>query len=186
MKNAKNLFLFFVLLAGLAITAVTAAAHGDEIFLKSEPADGAALDESPAQVTAWFSEELDTSSALKVYNLAGEQVDNGDGGVDLNDPDHASMIVTLPPLDDGVYLTQWTAVLLDGDTVNGAFTFGVGEAGKASVPVTVSIATAAPPASEPTSKSSSASPAIWLLGGIGVILFAGLIGFAIAGRRQKA
>ncbi|HID50945.1 MAG TPA: copper resistance protein CopC [Anaerolineae bacterium] len=180
MRTTRKLSLFFLLLAGLAVTAVTAAAHGEEILLKSEPADGAALPESPAQVTTWFSDELAATSTLKVYNLAGKQVDNGDGGVDLNDPDHASMIVSLPPLDEGVYLVQWTAVLLDSDTVTGAFTFGVGEAGKASAPVTVNIATATPTAPESASASGRPAPAIWLIGGIGLILLAGLAGFAIA------
>ncbi len=182
MKNTRKLLLFFLLLLGLAVTAVTATAHGDEILLKSEPADGAALAESPAQVTTWFSDELATTSTLKVYNLAGEQVDNGDGGVDLNDPDHASMIVSLPVLDEGVYLVQWTADLLDGDTVSGAFTFGIGKAGTA--PSQIPTPTA-PPAAAPES-GSGISTGVLIGAGVGLILAVGLIGFAIARSRQKA
>ncbi|HFQ93617.1 MAG TPA: copper resistance protein CopC [Anaerolineae bacterium] len=182
MKNTRKLLLFFLLLLGLTVTAVTVAAHGEEILLKSEPADGAALAESPTQAITWFSEELDTSSALKVYNLAGVQVDNGDGGVDLNDPDHASMIVTLPPLDEGVYLAQWTAVLLDGDTVSGAFTFGIGEAG--TIPRQIPTPTAPP---EPAPENSGGiSTGVLIAAGTGLLLVVGLIGFAIARSRQKA
>ncbi len=181
MKNTRQLFLFFLLLLGLAVTAVSVAAHGDEILLRADPEDGAALAQSPTQVTTWFSNELDTSSTLQVFNLAGEPVDNGDGGVDLNDPDHATMIVSLPPLDEGVYLVQWTAVLLDGDTVSGAFTFGVGQAGAAASQLPA--ATAA----DTTAENSGGIPTSILIGaGIGAILIAGLIGFAVARSRQKA
>lgn len=34
-------------------------------------------------------------------------MDKRDGGVDLNDSDHASMIVNLPTLPDGVYTVHW-------------------------------------------------------------------------------
>jgi hypothetical protein len=86
------------------------------------------LDESPPEVIAWFAEELVSGeSSITVFNTQGNQVDNGDGGVDLNDLDHASMIVTLPSLPDGSYTVQWHAVLLDGDATDGAFAFAVGE-----------------------------------------------------------
>ncbi len=131
--------LLLLMLAGGWVTAVFA--H-DAAIIRSTPANGEVLNESPAQVVAWFAEELVSGeSSLSVFDTQGQQRDNGDGGVDLNDPDHASMIVTLPPLPDGSYTVQWHAVLLDGDASDGAFAFAVGEGQSvAPVPETASLA----------------------------------------------
>jgi LPXTG-motif cell wall-anchored protein len=115
-----------VCLLTFAVTAVLA--HAVEL-LESIPANGDLLAESPPTVMARFSEELVSSeSSMIVVNAQGVQVDNGDGGVDLNDPEHAAMIVSLPPLPDGVYTVEWHATLLDGDVTDDAFAFTVGEA----------------------------------------------------------
>ncbi|MFN8456765.1 MAG: copper resistance protein CopC [Anaerolineae bacterium] len=117
------------------------------MLLKSEPETGAVLSQPPERVTGWFSEELDTHlSTIQVLNKAGQQVDQGDGGVDLNDPEHASLMVTLPPaLSSGAYTAHWVAVSAeDGDTTEGEFTFQVGQTDtptKSAAPLeTVSIA----------------------------------------------
>jgi methionine-rich copper-binding protein CopC len=130
-----------------------ASAHGVEV-VRSDPADGALLAQSPAQVQVWFSEELASGeSKLQVMNSAGTQVDNGNGGVDLDDPDHASMKVTLPALPDGIYLVKWHAVLTDGDASDEQFSFTVGQA--------LSSASSYPPpgGSDPIASSSSSYPA---------------------------
>lgn len=131
--NLKNVMLMALGLALLASTLLVtrSAAHGTEILIKSDPADGSVLEQSPSQVMAWFDSELETDSTLQVFDLEGNQVDNRDGGVDLYDPDHASMVVSVPLLPDGVFIVQWKAVLADGDTVESVFTFGVGESGEA-------------------------------------------------------
>ena len=116
--------LFVVMALASMVTAVFA--HEVEI-LKSTPANGAVLDKSPETINIWFSEELISGeSSVVVLNRQGNQVDNGDGGVDLNDPDHASMTATLPALPDGSYTVQWHAVLLDGDATDGSYAFAVG------------------------------------------------------------
>lgn len=115
-------------LAGWLWLAAGAAAHA--ILVKSEPADGAILNRPPERVIAWFSQELDTgSSSLRLLDAAGRQVDNGDGGVDLNDPDHTSMIVTLPAtLPGGRYTAHWTVVSMDdGDATEGEFQIAIGQ-----------------------------------------------------------
>jgi len=51
------------------------------------------------------------------------------GKVDLTDPDHARLMAeNIPPLPNGVYEIQWTALSMDGDgvVVQGAFQFSVG------------------------------------------------------------
>ena len=112
----------------LTLAGSSAAFAHEAIILKTFPAVGEVLDESPPQVIIWFAEELvSADSDLTVVNRAGVRVDEGDGGVDLNDPDHASMIVSLPLLPDGSYTVVWQTALLDGDIASGTFDFVVGE-----------------------------------------------------------
>ena len=135
MKQAITLHRYSIAL-GLAMLAVVlleavAAAHGPEILVKTDPPDGVTLKQSPARVTAWFSTELESGlSTIQVFDIHHHQVDNGDGGVDVNGPDQATMIVSLPTLSEGVYIVRWTAVTaVDKDLVGGVFTFAVGEDG---------------------------------------------------------
>jgi len=81
-------------------------------IIRTEPADGALLDQSPSRVIAWFNQELEApASTITVFDAQGRQVDGGKGGVDLNDPDHASMTVILTvALDAGRYTVRWNAV----------------------------------------------------------------------------
>ena len=116
-----------LLISTVFVTVTTAHA----LLVKSEPEDGVVLKQAPAQVVTWFSQELDTNfSVLQVFDAEDRQVDTGDGGVDLYDPDHASMLVTLAePLPNGTYKARWTVVSAeDGDLTEGEFTFRVGEA----------------------------------------------------------
>lgn len=146
-----------------ALLVAVVAAHGPEVFIRSDPPDGAVLEQAPAQVTAWFSDELLTGqSSLQVFDADGRQVDNGDGGVDLNDPDHASMVVSLPPeLPDGTYTVRWRASLDDGDVVERGFTFTVGDR----VAVSQAVASGPLPASE-----GVGWPVGWIVAGLGVLL----------------
>jgi methionine-rich copper-binding protein CopC len=161
-------------LALLASVLLVAMAVAHSSVVKSEPASGAVLNQSPQRVVAWFSQELETRlSTIQVFDAEGRQVDNGDGSVDLDDPDHASMLVSLPPsLPAGVYTVRWTVVsTVDSDLTEGEFAFGVGAG------------TVVPePGSTPSGVSS-----VWLIGGsiasLGVLLLA-VLGFA--GRRQMA
>ena len=94
----------------------------------SFPENGAVLMASPEVITAVFNEEMQSSaSTLQVFDQAGNQVDSGNGGVDLNDPDHASMLVEVPTLAEGAYTVRWQVTLLDGDATIGAFNFFVGD-----------------------------------------------------------
>ncbi|MBW7883248.1 MAG: copper resistance protein CopC [Caldilineaceae bacterium] len=112
-----------MLLAGEAV------AHGVTV-IRAEPAPDAHLAQSPDKVTVWFNEEVGSQgSTLQVFDAGDHVVDLGDGGVDLFDPDHASMVVTLSPsLPDGVYVVRWRVVLTDGDITEGEFSFSVGRA----------------------------------------------------------
>ena len=78
------------------------------------------------EVIVYFSEPVDINfSELKVFDTNGNQIDNKD--TDYYEGE-LSLIVTTPPLEDGVY-TVSTKVLskVDGHLVPGAFLFAVGD-----------------------------------------------------------
>jgi copper transport protein len=78
------------------------------------------------EVIVFFSEPVDINfSELKVLDNNGNQIDNKDTKYHEGE---LSLIVTIPPLEDGVY-TVTTKVLskVDGHLVPGAFLFAVGD-----------------------------------------------------------
>ena len=127
---AALMMLAFIILA-LALPAATALAHAS--LVRSEPADGARLQQSPPRIAAWFDQELDAStSTIGVFDSQGDAIDGNAGGVDLTDPEHASMTVMLPrTLGPGHYLVRWTAVSAAGShaghVTEGEFVFEIGE-----------------------------------------------------------
>jgi methionine-rich copper-binding protein CopC len=111
-----------------SLLAADALGHGSDIFVRSEPAAGAVVKPPLARVVVRFRAELDTRrSRLQIFDARQRQVDDGRGGVDLHDPNHASLVVRLPALSPGAYVARWRAVVLeDGDAVEGQFTFTIG------------------------------------------------------------
>ncbi|MGY5150523.1 MAG: copper resistance CopC/CopD family protein [Candidatus Nitrosopumilus sp. bin_68KS] len=78
------------------------------------------------QVIVFFSEPVDIDfSEIKVFDSDGNQIDNKDTSYYENE---LSLIVTTPPLEDGIY-TSSTKVLskVDGHLVPSAFLFAVGD-----------------------------------------------------------
>jgi methionine-rich copper-binding protein CopC len=122
-----KLSLFLGVFLWMLSAVMVVSAHGVEV-VKSNPVDGAALAQSPEQVKVWFNEELQTGdSILQVIDAKGTQVDMGNGGVDLDDPEHASMKVDTTALPAGAYIVKWHVVLTDGDASDGEFGFTVGQ-----------------------------------------------------------
>lgn len=127
MKQRKMLTILALCLAVLFAGVSQVQAH--EIAPEtSQPAPGIALGESPAEVVLVFPEEInEQGSRLEVFDEAGKAVAISAGGVDLNDPKHATLRAGLPVLPQGVYQVKWTIVLTDGDSSSGAYHFGVGK-----------------------------------------------------------
>jgi len=114
-------------------------------ILRAEPAPGSSANIAPKAVRIWFTlsgnsvtspytttyayvgEELDPErSTISVLDSSGRRVDDGKGGVDLNDLDRRSMIVRLKPLKAGVYTVKWKAVSApDLSAAQGVFRFRV-------------------------------------------------------------
>ncbi len=113
---------------GGPLTAVPALAHAE--LVKSDPADGASLDQAPAEVRAWFSEELDPdASLLMLQDAHGQMVGLEPGHVDLMAADRDVMLLKVPRLEPGTYRVQWHAVAADdGGVSEDSFTFTVGMA----------------------------------------------------------
>lgn len=155
----------------LALAAVgSTSAHAD--LVSSTPADGARLDEAPAQVTLVFSEELlADGNVITVTDATGAQVDRGDTTLDLNDPKRVTLFVTLRSgLGAGAYTVSWKNASADGHSEEGSFGFTIGAA---SAPTT--------PAALPATGPGDELPVAGLLA-----LAAVLLGLGSALRRRPA
>ncbi|WP_316506091.1 CopD family protein [Nitrosopumilus sp.] len=87
------------------------------------------LSSQPAGLTSvitYYSEAIEIDfSELKVIDSNGNQIDNKD--TQYHEGDY-SLVVTTPPLDDGLYtVTSKVLSRVDGHLVDSAFTFGVGD-----------------------------------------------------------
>ena len=179
----RNLFLIAALsLAFLFVFARTASVQAHEVKPEtSTPAPGIALGESPAEVVLVFAEELtEEGSSLQVYNAAGTAIQISGGGVDLNDPQHATLRAGLPVLAEGVYQVKWSIVLTDGDGSSGSYHFGVG---KVVVPSQAAEESGAAPAEAAAGQSQSGLPtALWI---VLVVLLVGAGGVILLLKKNK-
>lgn len=204
MKTARGrtfgwLSAMLVALIIMTLSVTMAAAHTATVT-QADPAAGSTIAKSPAQVMAQFSEEVvSQGSTLKVLDASGKQVSQGDGKLDLNDPNHQIMFAALPnPLPDGIYTVQYHVVLTDGDATDDSYQFtvestadpaalqatattaptGTPATGLTAAPTAVAAvaATAQPtagtPSTLPTTGGSTGVPFIWPLAALGVILLA--------------
>ena len=101
-----------------------ASAH--PFLLDSEPGQGQNAPAGTTQIITNYSEAVDIGfSELRVYDANGNQIDNKDTA--YNDGE-TSLIVTTPPLEDGVYtITSKVLSKIDGHLVQAAIVFGVGD-----------------------------------------------------------
>ncbi|OFX31548.1 MAG: hypothetical protein A2Z07_12170 [Armatimonadetes bacterium RBG_16_67_12] len=102
-------------------------AAGHAKLLRAEPAPGSIVKTAPRVVRAWFNDELDPKySTLIVTDSRGRRLDDGKGGVDLNDLDRKTMLAKPRPAGPGVYTVKWKAVSADDRyAAQGTFRFTV-------------------------------------------------------------
>jgi copper resistance protein C len=152
-------------LAIILTLVLTSVAMAHALYASSTPAANATVSSEPTTVKVLFSEGVKPQgSSLTVNGPNDARVDQGDGHVDLNDPDRKTMLVSLKPgAGAGKYTVHWTTVSADdGDTASDTFVFTV--AGSAT-----------PPSPAPSGTSGSAStPSLPKTGGMP-------LGFSIAG-----
>jgi methionine-rich copper-binding protein CopC len=158
-QPASRLPAVLVALALMALSVTIAAAHTTTI-VKADPAVGSTVAKSPPQVMVQFSEEVvSKGSTMKVVDASGKQVSQGDGHLDLNDPNHQTMLASLlsSPLPDGVFTVKYHVILTDGDATDDSYKFTVKSADSAVVQQAT--ATAAPPPAPATTPTAAATVA---------------------------
>lgn len=110
-----------VALAVVLAAAGPAKAHA--VLVETDPADGAALDTAPGQVTLIFNEPVSVpSGGLRVFDGDGERVPAEP--VDTGAAE--TVAIALPELPDGGYVVTWRVLSADSHPVAGAFAFTVG------------------------------------------------------------
>jgi copper transport protein len=108
-------------IALVGLSASPASAHAS--LLSSDPADGAALDTAPSEVTLTFSERVSAKvGGLRVFANGGARVDRGAVRV-------TGSVVAIdlkPNLGEGSYVVTYRVISADGHPVRGGLVFGVG------------------------------------------------------------
>lgn len=95
-------------------------------LVSATPAAGAMVAAAPGEVLVNFSEPLESSfSTVIVRNAVGKRMDKADAHLDAND--RKTLHVSLPPLDEGIYIVEWRALTTDTHRTEGAFIFRVGQ-----------------------------------------------------------
>jgi len=126
MKILRPLPVLILVLLPLMMS--TSAARGHGYIERTEPEDGAELDQSPEIINIWFNEPLqpDTGS-VSIISGSGESIE----ALSVqHDPDDDTLITAeIPPnLPDAAYIVTVRAVVVsDGHEPTGSFVFWVGE-----------------------------------------------------------
>lgn len=92
-------------------------------YQSSDPDDGAMLDHPPSEVTVTFSEPLDSSSTMSVFDECGKEIDSGPATTSLTE----MKVGIAEKTPAGTWKVVYTAVGLAGATgkTNGSFEFMV-------------------------------------------------------------
>ncbi len=137
---------FALIAAALMYVAPAAVTSAHAKLDHCTPAAGATVASAPSQVVCVMSEEIDTKqSTMSVFDVNNAQVDNKDAHVDLNDPDHKTLLVTLDvsKVTNGIYTVKYHAVTPDdGGVTDGSFQFILGSAAATPAPTTQILQTA--------------------------------------------
>jgi copper transport protein len=117
-------FVLIGILLAVALCAPAAEAHA--FLVRSNPASGAVLAESPGLAQLWFSEEVAPErSSARVVDAAGTSVQGIQPVAGAGDA--SVLVLELPPLRNGWYGLVWEAMAADdGHTTSGTVVFGVG------------------------------------------------------------
>ncbi len=125
------------------------------------PALGSTVAAAPSQIVCIYSEEIDTQrSTMSVWNASGSQVDKKDAHVDLNDPDHKTLVVSLDAAmtPNGLYTVKWHTVTPDDNGISdGSWQFVVGSAAATPYPPTLVVQGETPAAGTPAAADATAT-----------------------------
>ncbi len=138
MRNDKRAW--SVLAAAVAVLLWPGHAVGHAKLLRADPQPGSTVTAPPAHVRLVFAlspgEELDVQrSRISVWSSAGRRVDDGKGGVDLDDLDRRTLVARLLAIGPGTYTVRWQAVSApDLSVAQGAYAFTVAAARGGALP----------------------------------------------------
>lgn len=124
MRIYRNIFGSALSLLLVLSGALPASAHAQ--LRSSTPAAGATVATAPTEVLVNFNESLEPSfSTVVVRDAVGKRIDKADAHLDPSD--RKTMHVSLPTLNNGIYIVEWRALTTDTHRTEGAFIFRVGE-----------------------------------------------------------
>ena len=120
----RRLLVAFVAVA-VTVLALAGPASAHAALESTDPAGGSVVLTAPSAITLRFDEDVEIAlGAIRLYDGTGHEIDVGaahhPGG------DGTQVQVSVPHIDDGVYVVSWKAVSADSHPVNGAFTFQTG------------------------------------------------------------
>ncbi len=129
-RRTISLSVAVVMALGLGLPA----AWGHATLLKSIPASGASLAQTPGVIRAWFSEPLAVKgTTLKLFDVQKKLL--ASGGVDAAVAKHDVLKLTPPHLMPGSYAVEWYVISADdGDVRRGSFKFTVKAAAQTMAP----------------------------------------------------
>ena len=116
----------FLVFAALFLAFIPSLAYAHPVIIESDPIQSGNAPAGINHIIIHYSEAIEVNfSTIKVIDSSGNQIDNKD--TKYFDVD-SSLVVTTPPLDDGVYtVTSKVLSKVDGHVVDDAFSFGVGD-----------------------------------------------------------
>lgn len=149
------LALTVALLLGLLMVAPVATAH--DVLTESNPADGDALEEAPAEIVLTFNNDpLDMGNALTLADDSGATVAEVEGAANGRDVVFDLSGTEIPA---GELTANWRVVSSDGHPIEGTLTFSVAEAAvEPTEPDTEAPETAAPDATTQETVTEEATP----------------------------
>lgn len=114
-----------VLLAALATLGPVRPAWSHADMVKSSPAAGSVVAQTPTEIRAWFSEELAVKpSTLRLFDAHNSLL--ATGGIDPKIARHDVMRLAAPHLSVETYLVRWHAVAADDSkATDGSFRFSI-------------------------------------------------------------
>ena len=122
--RAVGLALVGLVLAVAAVLVPASPASAHATLVAADPADGARLDEAPAEVRLTFSESVSAAlGGIRVVDADGDRVDEGAVTVEGT----SARVGLAGGLEDGTYVITYRVISADGHPVRGASVFGVGE-----------------------------------------------------------
>ena len=109
-------------LGALLALALPAAASAHATLVKTSPAFGTRIEQSPKVVRLAFDQSVDAlPNAIKVYSAHGAPL----SGITRTSANQRTLTAPVKSLRRGGYTVRWRAVSADGHVVSGVFTFGV-------------------------------------------------------------